>query len=135
MYLATNSCPDIAHAVHSCARFNHNPKQSHGKALLHICKYLKATRKDGLILTPTDTLSLDLYVDADFAGLYSVEDPTDPICSKSRTGFVIMLAGCPVDWKSTLQSESSLSTTESKTIALATALRTFIPLRESLFHI
>ena len=135
MYLATNSRPDIAHAVHSCACFNHNPKQSHGKTLLHICKYLKGTSKNGLILTPSESLTLDLYVDADYAGLYSVEDPTDPICSKSRTGFVITLAGCPVDWKSTLQSESSLSTTESETIALATALRTFIPLRESLFHI
>ena len=94
MYLATNSRPDIAHAVHSCACFDHNPKQSHGKALLHICKYLKGTSKDGLIQTPSKSLTLDLYVDANYAGLYSVEDPTDPICSKLHTGFVITLAGC-----------------------------------------
>jgi len=135
MYLATNSCPDISHAVHSCARFNHNPKQSHSKALLHVCKYLKGLRNKGLILNPTPELTLDLYVDADYAGLYSVEDPTDPICAKSQTGFVITLAGCPVDWKSTLQSESSLFTTKSETISLATALCTFIPLQESLFHV
>jgi hypothetical protein len=33
MYLASNSQPNIAYAVHSCARFMHCPKQVHKKTL------------------------------------------------------------------------------------------------------
>jgi hypothetical protein len=36
MYLGSNSIPEIAFAVHRCARFAHNPKQSHGKAVKRI---------------------------------------------------------------------------------------------------
>jgi hypothetical protein len=36
MYLASNSCPDIAYAVHSCARFTHCLKRVHEKALKRI---------------------------------------------------------------------------------------------------
>jgi hypothetical protein len=34
MYLSSNSRPDIQFAVHQCARFTHNPKHSHGDAIL-----------------------------------------------------------------------------------------------------
>jgi hypothetical protein len=34
-------------------------------------------------------LKVDCYVDADFGGLFGVEDPMDPVCAKSRTHFVI----------------------------------------------
>jgi hypothetical protein len=47
MYLASNSRPDIAYAVHSCARFTHCPKRVHEKALKRIARYLKATRERG----------------------------------------------------------------------------------------
>ena len=43
MYLANNTCPDIAHAVHACARYTYNPKKSHTTAVKHILRYLKAT--------------------------------------------------------------------------------------------
>ena len=33
IYLAANSCPEIAYAVHQCARFTHNPKASHRAAV------------------------------------------------------------------------------------------------------
>jgi hypothetical protein len=46
MYLSSNSRPDIQFAVHQCARFTHNPKQSHGDAILRICgQYLQGTEK------------------------------------------------------------------------------------------
>ena len=32
LYLAANSHPEIAYAVHQCARFTHNPKASHRAA-------------------------------------------------------------------------------------------------------
>jgi hypothetical protein len=130
MFLANNSRPDIAFATHQCARFTHNTKQSHATAVKTIVRYLKGTRTRGLIFSPQPNLALDCYVDADFAGLWDIEDPHDPICVKSRTGFVIMLCGCPLLWKSQLQSLVSLSTMEAEYIALSTSMRELVPLRQ-----
>ena len=45
MYLANNTRPDIAHAVHACARYTHNPKKSHATAVKHILRYLQGTKR------------------------------------------------------------------------------------------
>ena len=115
IYLASNSRPDIAFAVHQCARFTHHPRLIHEQALKRIGRYLVGTKTKGLILDPKrNDLGIDLYVDADFAGLWSYEDPQDPSCVKSRTGFVIQIAGCPVMWASRLQQEIALSTMQAE---------------------
>ena len=46
----------------------------------------------------------------------------------SRTGYMILYAGCPIIWCSKLQTEIALSTTESEYIALSNSLRDVIPL-------
>ena len=48
MYLANNTRPDIAHAVHACARYTHHPKKSHARAVKHILRYLKGTMDKGI---------------------------------------------------------------------------------------
>lgn len=78
LYLSTNTRPDIAFAVSQVARFSANPKQSHATAVKTILRYLKATRTKGMIVKPTGKLDLDLFVDADFCGLYKTEPDTDP---------------------------------------------------------
>lgn len=77
-YLAGHSRPDIAFAVHQCVRFTFSPRRSHEEALKHIVRYLIGTRDKGLIINPSNDLSVDLYVNADFAGLWSVEDKHHP---------------------------------------------------------
>ena len=72
---------------------------------------------------------MDCCVDADFAGLFGVEDPADPISVKSRTGYVIMIANCPLLWVSKLQQEISLSTQESEHVASSSSLRNVIPIQ------
>jgi hypothetical protein len=129
MYLSSNSRPDIAFAVHQAARFTHCPRKSHETALKRIAKYLKGTRTRGMRIVPTSEMKLDLYVDADFAGLWNTEDSSDPVCVKSRTGFVITLGGVPLIWSSKLQTEIALSTTESEYIAASTAMRVLLPLK------
>ena len=129
LYLANNTRPDIAFAVHQCARFTHSPRQSHGTAVKRIVRYLHGTKDKGLIFTPTDELVVDCYVDADFAGLWKSEDDQDPVCVKSRTGYVLEFAGCPLTWTSKLQTEIALSTMESEYIALSQAMRELIPTR------
>ncbi|CAJ1944914.1 unnamed protein product [Cylindrotheca closterium] len=78
MYLSTKTRPDITFAVSQVARFSSDPKQSHATAVKTILRYLKRTRTKGMIIKPTGKLNLDLFVDADFCGLYNTEPHTDP---------------------------------------------------------
>ena len=71
---------------------------------------------------------LDCYVDADFAGLWSYEDDQDPVCVKSRTGYVMTLGDCPIHWTSKLQQEISLSTLEAEYIVLSQAMHELLPM-------
>ena len=132
MFLANNTRPDIAYATHQCARFSHSPKASHSLAVKKIARYLKGTPNDGIIMKPKPDLTIDCYVDADFAGLYGSEDSQDPICAKSRTGYVLFLADCPLMWVSKLQTEIASSTMEAEYIALSQSMRDLIPVRRLL---
>jgi hypothetical protein len=49
-----------------------------------------------------------------------------------QSGYVIMYHGCSVLWASRLQSVFALSTTEAEYVALSTALRDIIPVRDLL---
>ena len=128
LYLTGHSRPDCAFAVHQCARYTFEPKRSHEAALKRIGRYLKGTKDKGLILDPGDDYSIDCYPDADFAGLWGYEHPQDPHCARSRTGYVITLAGCPVLWTSKLQTEIALSTMEAEYIAMSTSCKDLFPL-------
>ena len=135
MYLATNSRPDIAFAVNQCARFTHTPRASHAKAVKRICRYLVGTTTQGLVFTLTKDLTVDCYVDADFAGLWGQEDEQDPISVKSRSGYLLTFAGCPLLWGSKLQTEVTLSTMEAEYVALSQSMRELIPIREVILEI
>ena len=93
---------------------------------------LAGTKDKGWIFNPTEDLTLDCYVYADFAGLYGVEDNQDPVCIKSSTGYCLTLGGCPLVWVSRLQTEIALSTAEAEYIALSQSLQDLIPMRRLL---
>ena len=130
LYLSGHTRPDITYAVNCCARYMFCPKRSHELALKRIGRYLKNTSSRGMIINPTRELTIDAYPDADFAGMYGHEKPTDPACAKSRSGFVIVFAGVPVLWKSKLQTETALSTMEAEVNALAACMRELIPIMD-----
>ena len=132
LYLAGNTRPDIAFAVHQCARFSHRPMKCHEDAVKRIVRYLIGTKEKGLLFAPRKDIVLEAFADADFAGLWNVEDPQDPTCAKSRTGYVIQLGGAPVVWKSKLQTLVAVSTMEAEYIALSMCMRELIPLRRLL---
>ena len=67
-------------------------------------------------------------MDTDFAGGWQQADSNDAENVMSRTGMVIMYANCPIYWRSSLQTEISLSTEEADYIALSSALREVLPL-------
>lgn len=126
-FLEKSTRPDIAFAVHQCARFCVDPRESHSKAVKRIGRYLLQTRDEGIILNPGN-LSFECHVDADFAGNWRREDAEhDPTTARSRTGYVITYASCALFWHSKLQGEIALSTTEAEYIALSEAMREVIP--------
>ena len=129
LYLAGNSRPDIAFAVHQVARFAHEPKHSHAVAIKRIVRYLKCTRDHGLVMRPKGDWKIDCWVDSDFCGTWGSEDPEDPVVAKSRTGYILTLAGCPLMWVSKLQTEVSVSTMMAEYVALSTAMRDMLPLK------
>jgi hypothetical protein len=88
------------------------------------------TKDKGLILDPKDH-SFDCWVDADFVGNWDrVNANIDPSTAKSRTGYIVSYAGCPISWASKLQTEVALSTTEAEYNALSASLRETIHLMQ-----
>ena len=114
LHYLNHTCPDCAFAIHQCARYTFEPKKIHEVTVKRIGRYLKGTMEKGLILEPSDDLTIDCYPDANFAGFWSHGHPQDPHCVCSCTGYVITLTGCPVLWSSKIQTEIALSTMESE---------------------
>ena len=49
-------------------------------------------------MQPEKILCLDLFVDADFAGLFTSEDKVDPISVKSRTCILLTFGTVSILW-------------------------------------
>ena len=130
LYLTTNTRPDIAFAVSQVARFSHNPKASHASAVKTIIRYLAGTKSKGINYRRPDKLTLDCFVDADYAGLYGRDPDNEPTSAKSRTGYIISLGGCYILCKSQLQTTIALSTSEAEYGALSSAMRVVLPIRD-----
>ena len=81
-----------------------------------------------MVFKPSLDWKVDCYVDANFCGLSGSETPNDRIAAKSRTGYVILLTGCPLLWKSSLQTATSISMMKAEYVALSTAMRDMLPL-------
>ena len=129
-YLEKATRSDIAYIVHQCARFTACPKKEHGEAVRWLVKYLKGTRDKGTILRPNGEKQLEVYVDADFSGNWDPKEKWDRDTARSRHGYFVMYAGCPILWKSQLATEIALSSTESEYTGLSYALRDAIPVME-----
>jgi len=128
LYLEKSTRPDIACAVHQCARFSAKPKTKHAEAVKRIGRYLLATQDKGLIMKP-DKSGMECWVDASHASEWSNKTAsTDPATARSRMGYVIRYGGCPMMWASKMQTEIALSTTEAEYIALSQSMREVIPI-------
>ena len=78
---------------------------------------------------PDLSTSLEVFVDADFAGNWDPsEAQIDRDIARSRHGYIIKYNGCPIVWKSQLQTEVALSSTESEYTGHSYALQEAIPL-------
>ena len=85
-----------------------------------------------MIFQPDLSLGLEVFVDVDFAGNWDFKDTLNRDTAQSRHGYIIRYMGCPILWKSQLQTEICLSSTESEYTGLSYALHGAIPLMELL---
>ena len=129
-YLEKAMRPDISFATHQCARFAAAPKKSHSHAVRWLGRYLLHTKKKGMRFRADITCGLEVFVDTSFAGNWDKKDTQtgDHDTARSRHGYIILYYGCPLIWKSQLQTEIALSSTESKYTGLSYALCEAIPL-------
>ena len=123
MYAMLSTRPDVALALSLTSRFQSNPGMDHWTAVKNILKYLKRTRDMMLVYGGCEEeLGVKGYVDASF--------DTDPDDSKSQTGYVFLVNGGAVSWRSGKQSTVAQSTMESEYIAAAEAANEAIWLRK-----
>jgi hypothetical protein len=74
---------------------------------------------------------MEMFPDADFAGLWGAKKPTDPTSAKSQSGYLITMGSTPVIWSSKMQTEIALSTcAEAEYIALSMAMKVLLPLQD-----
>ena len=82
-------------------------------------RYLKGTSDLGLLYTDGGGLG---YSDSDWAG--DLDD------RKSTSGFMLMLCGAGISWRSKKQTSVALSTTEAEYIALSGAVQEAVWMRQ-----
>eukprot|EP00873_Tetraselmis_striata_P025094 jgi/Tetstr1/445358/TSEL_033156.t1 len=125
LYAMVATRPDIAEAVSKLCRVMAKPEERHWQAAKRVLRYLKGTKTLGLTFSggKVDGL-LHGYCDADWA--------EDVVSRRSTTGFVFMLCGAAVTWKSQLQATVALSTAEAENMALCAAVCEALFLRELL---
>ena len=120
------------YAIHQCARYSTNPRKEHGDDVRWIGQYLLGTPRKGLILKPDLARSFEVFFDSNFCGNWNKQYARETDSVRSRHGYIIMYAGCPIVSKSQLQTEIALSTTEAEYTGVSYALREAIPLMELL---
>jgi hypothetical protein len=117
MYLMVATRPDLAAAVGVLSQFAADPCPTHWQALKRVFRYLQATPTLGLVFGKCDDefddRALHGYSDADWAG--------DHDSRRSTSGYVFMLNGGCVSWRSKKQRSVALSSTEAEYMALSEA--------------
>ena len=109
MYAQVCTRPNIAFAVNALGRYLSNPGLNHWKAVKKVMRYLQGTKDYMLTYKRSDQLKVTGYSDSDFAGF-----PDD---RKSTSGFIFMMAGGAVSWKSVKQTLTATSTMEVEYVA------------------
>ena len=124
MYAMTCTRPDVAYALSMTCRYQSNPGFKHWTAVKNILKYLRNTSEMLLIYGGQTELVAWGYTDASFQ--------TDQDDLRSQSGYVYMLNGGAVSWRSSKQECVTDSTTESEYVAAAEAAKEGVWLRKFL---
>jgi len=109
MYAHVCTRPDIAFVVNALGRYLSNPGLDHWKAIKKVFRYLQGTKDNMLTYKKFDQLQVIGYSDSDFVGCSDDQ--------KSTSGFIFMMAGGVISWKSVKQTLTTTSTMEAEYVA------------------
>jgi hypothetical protein len=120
MYAMLGTRPDLAYSISTLGKFCSAPIMSHHSALKKVIRYIKQTLNvgilyDGSSIDPEGFPELVCYTDSDWAG-----DRSD---RRSTGGYVFLLLGGAVSWKSKKQGVVATSTAEAEYVALSEAVK------------
>ncbi|XP_069146074.1 secreted RxLR effector protein 161-like [Solanum lycopersicum] len=99
MYAQTCTRQDISFAVGMLGRYQCNPRIDHRKAAKKVLRYLQGTKDYMLTFRRSDHFDVIGYSDSDYAGCVDTQ--------KSIFGYLFLLAGGAILWKSVKQSVNS----------------------------
>jgi hypothetical protein len=102
MYAQVCTRPDIAYITGMIGHYLSNPDMNHWIAAKMVLRYLQRTKNHMLTYRRSDKLEVIGYTDSDFAGY------VDSL--KSTSGYIFMLAGGTISWRSAKQSMIASST-------------------------
>ncbi|GKA97570.1 putative RNA-directed DNA polymerase [Tanacetum coccineum] len=105
--------PDVAYICGMLGRFQSNPGLLHWKAAKKVLRYLRGTKEYKLTYTRSDNLEVIGYSDSDFAKCKDT--------SRSTLGYIFMLSGGPISWKSKKQVLTMTSTMMAKYVSVYNA--------------
>ena len=109
MYAQVCTRPDIAFVVGMLGRYQSNPGLDHWKLAKKVMRYLQGTKDYMLMYRRTDELEVIGYSDSDYAGCLDSR--------KSTSGYIFMLAGGAVSWRSVKQTLTATSTMEAEFVS------------------
>ncbi|XP_048439406.1 secreted RxLR effector protein 161-like [Pyrus x bretschneideri] len=109
MYATICTRPDIAFIVGLMGRFQANLGEVHWISAKKVLRYLQRTKNFMLVYGKSETLELKGYTDSDLAS--DVDD------RKSTCGYIFMLNGGAISWKSAKQTVIATSTIEAEFVA------------------
>jgi hypothetical protein len=126
MYLAGATRPDISYAMSKLSRVTWNPGDDHWKALEGLLYNMRGTTSFGIHYSGYPP-ALEEYSDSNW-----ISDVDE---TKATSGYVFMLAGALVSWRSCKQNVLTKSTTEAELVALDTTTNEVEWLRELLMDL
>ena len=109
MYAQVCTRPDIAYIVGVLGRYLSNPGMDHWKAAKRVMRYLQRTKHYMLTYRKSDKVEIVGYSNSDFSGCQD--------SMKSTSGYIYLLAGGAISWKSAKQSLIASSTMAAEYIA------------------
>ncbi|XP_021986404.1 secreted RxLR effector protein 161-like [Helianthus annuus] len=113
--------PDIAYAVNILSQFVNDPRQTHMEAATRVLRYLKGTPGQGILIPKEGGVNLLAYCYSDWLGC--------PMTRRSRTGYLLLLGGAPISWRTKKQSVVSKSSAEAEYRAMSNAVSEILWMR------
>src|SRR4051812_21557986 len=127
MYAMICTRPDVSYALSVLSRYQADPGEIHWTAAKNILKYLRRTKDMFLVYGGEDELSVKGYTDASY--LIDSDD------SRSQTGYVFIINGGVVSWKSSKQETMYASTIEAEYIVVSEAAKEVVWMRNFLMDL